>query len=467
MGKIARSNDSKKPVKKDTENTLLKLWKEEAAKSGRLPWAPKPHYNQNFNEQEVTYVAKTKVLTEMYNQIYNKNLKIRYRLNAIAKEIKSLKRVKRVLCRRLLDLNDEDAIGIHLEIPDKDTNTVDAMGLVIRLNRNQTIGDVVKTVQNNFSSPITKKKKFGSEKRINGSCCLPKDLSMFDAECSKEEKFRIMSIIDTSKTRTLVQQIRNMKILVDRVLADNYMYYIIDTNTRESFVVDMGSCANVANIERREEFKLTGALITHHHWDHSGGLAEFHKQYPNVKIFGQDKSRINELTDVVEDNQIIEWNDMRIQCISTPGHTQTHTCYYVQDQKTKQNALFTGDTIFLAGCGKFFECPASVMYETIYNRLFNIVADNTEMYFGHEYSLNNLKFAKTVEPQNMRTLEKFEAIKQQLAMGRSTCPSIWGEEKLYNPFLRVREDSVKNFAQAIDPIAVLDRIREKKNNYKS
>ncbi|KAI6201298.1 Hagh [Aphelenchoides besseyi] len=404
MGKIARSNDSKKPVKKDTENTLLKLWKEEAAKSGRLPWAPKPHYNQNFNEQEVTYVAKTKVLTEMYNQIYNKNLKIRYRLNAIAKEIKSLKRVKRVLCRRLLDLNDEDAIGIHLEIPDKDTNTVDAMGLIMLFQ---------------------------------------------------------------SKTRTLVQQIRNMKILVDRVLADNYMYYIIDTNTRESFVVDMGSCANVANIERREEFKLTGALITHHHWDHSGGLAEFHKQYPNVKIFGQDKSRINELTDVVEDNQIIEWNDMRIQCISTPGHTQTHTCYYVQDQKTKQNALFTGDTIFLAGCGKFFECPASVMYETIYNRLFNIVADNTEMYFGHEYSLNNLKFAKTVEPQNMRTLEKFEAIKQQLAMGRPTCPSIWGEEKLYNPFLRVREDSVKNFAQAIDPIAVLDRIREKKNNYKS
>ncbi|KAI6214971.1 hypothetical protein M3Y94_00330800 [Aphelenchoides besseyi] len=156
MGKIARSNDSKKPVKKDNEQTLLKLWKEEAVKNGRLPWAPKPHYNQTFDEQEVTYVAKTKVLTDMYNQIYNKNLKIRYRLNAIAKEIKSLKRVKRVLCRRLLDLNDEDAIGIHLEIPDKDTNTVDAM--------DQTIGDVVKTVQNNFASPITKKKKFGSEK---------------------------------------------------------------------------------------------------------------------------------------------------------------------------------------------------------------------------------------------------------------------------------------------------------------
>lgn len=89
------------------------------------------------------------------------------------------------------------------------------------------------------------------------------------------------------------------------------------------------------------------------------------------------------------------------------------------------------------------------------------------MYFGHEYSLANLKFAKHVEPNNMRVAEKAETCKQLVQNGRPTCPSTWGEEKLYNPFLRVREEQVKAFAQATDPIEVLDKLRTAKNNFTS
>ncbi|KAI6241478.1 Hydroxyacylglutathione hydrolase-like protein isoform X2 [Aphelenchoides fujianensis] len=267
-------------------------------------------------------------------------------------------------------------------------------------------------------------------------------------------------------SRVLRQQVRTMKVVVDHVLADNYMYYIIDTNTREGLVVDMGDASRVADIERRDEFKVKGALITHHHWDHAGALDVFQKNYPSAKIYGRDPERIKQLTDEVTEDQVIEWNSLKIRCICTPGHTTSHTCYYVVDQKTGHKALFTGDTLFLAGCGKFFECPAEVMYKSIYDKLFSVVADNTEMYFGHEYSVNNLKFAKHVEPHNVRVLEKLETCKQQLQMNRPTTPSIWSEEKQYNPFLRVREPTVQNFAQSTDPIDVLDKLRTAKNNFK-
>jgi len=257
-----------------------------------------------------------------------------------------------------------------------------------------------------------------------------------------------------------------MRVVVDRVLDDNYMYYLIDTQTSEALVVDMGDASKVAEIEKREGFNLKGALITHHHFDHSGGIFDFVKAYPNAVVYGQDKERIHGLTNLVADNQTIEWNSIQIQCFSTPGHTTSHVCYYVTDKKTNERALFTGDTIFLAGCGRFFECEASVMYQTMYERLLKRVDDNTDMYFGHEYSLTNLKFAQKVEPHNKHIDEKLDQCKQLLQNNKPTCPSKWSEEKTYNPFFRVKEQAVKEFTNATDPIDVLDKLRTAKNNFK-
>lgn len=133
----------------------------------------------------------------------------------------------------------------------------------------------------------------------------------------------------------------------------------------------------MADVARREEFKLTSALVTHHHADHSQGAQELRQRFPDVHIYGADSERIDGLTDVVVDGQVINFNRIEVHCIATPGHTTSHVCYYVVDKQTDQKALFTGDTIFLAGCGKFFECPATVMYDTIYNKLFPKVPDVT------------------------------------------------------------------------------------------
>jgi len=258
-----------------------------------------------------------------------------------------------------------------------------------------------------------------------------------------------------------------MKVVVDKVLADNYMYYLIDTNTssHEAFVVDLGDVTKVAEIARREEFEVKGALITHHHWDHSAGAADLAKEFPKAKIYGQDKSRIPALTDEAADNHIIKFNSIDIHCYSTPGHTTTHVCYYVLDNSTGERALFTGDTLFLAGCGKFFECKPSVMHDSI-SRLLEHIDDKTSMYFGHEYSITNLKFAKKVEPHNPRVIEKLEQCRQLLQNGKPTCPSTWKEEKQYNPFLRVGESAVKEFTGVTDPIEVLEKLREAKNSFK-
>ncbi|CAD5222206.1 unnamed protein product [Bursaphelenchus xylophilus] len=255
-----------------------------------------------------------------------------------------------------------------------------------------------------------------------------------------------------------------MKVVVERALADNYMYYVIDDSTRDGFVVDLGDVTNVAKVERREEFKLKAALVTHHHWDHSQGASEIRKQYPNIKIYGGDQDRIQQ-TDNVTDGQVINFGNIEIVCIGTPGHTTSHICYYAKDKRTQKKALFTGDTVFLAGCGKFFECPASVMYGTL-NKLQNTVDDDTEVYCGHEYSTTNLKFAKEVEPGNARITEKIETVKSSLNAGKYSVPSLWGDEKLYNPFLRVDQQSVKEYCQAEDPIEVLDKLRAKKNNFR-
>jgi len=128
--------------------------------------------------------------------------------------------------------------------------------------------------------------------------------------------------------------------------------------------------------------------------------------------------------------------------------------------------LFTGDTIFLAGCGKFFECKPSVMKETL-SRLLEAIDDKTNMYSGHEYSVTNLKFAKVVEPENLKITEKLEQCNQLLQANKPTCPSTWKEEKSYNPFLRIGEAAVKKFADSSDPTDVLEKLREAKNDFKA
>ncbi|KAI6241479.1 hypothetical protein M3Y99_00305500 [Aphelenchoides fujianensis] len=196
MGKNAKQNESRKSKKGKfllVSRTLLigaikatpscKFGSEKPRRANVRPWAPNANHNRQFNAEDVTYIAKIKVLHEIFCRIYDQNHKIRYRLNGITKEIKGLKRVKRILCRRLLDLNDEESIGVYLEIPDKDTNTAAAM--------DETIGDVVSTVQSTIPPAPKKKKPEPKPKKESKPQKLP-----IKSECTEEGKSRIMSVID-------------------------------------------------------------------------------------------------------------------------------------------------------------------------------------------------------------------------------------------------------------------------------
>jgi hydroxyacylglutathione hydrolase len=145
---------------------------------------------------------------------------------------------------------------------------------------------------------------------------------------------------------------------------------------------------------------------------------------------------------------------------------QGHICYYVESPDAVQKAVFTGDTLFLGGCGRFFEGTADQMYSALIEKL-SILPDNTKVFCGHEYALGNLKFGKHVEPNNQDILNKIKWCEERRAQNEPTVPSTIAEEKLINPFMRVTCEPVQKFANAVgDSIQTMAHIRKTKDSFK-
>lgn len=156
--------------------------------------------------------------------------------------------------------------------------------------------------------------------------------------------------------------------------------------------------------------QLKSVLTTHHHWDHAGGneklVSKCHKE---LKVYGGD-DRIGALTNKVHQNDEIRLGNLTIRCLFTPCHTTGHICYFIDSAKG-QRAVFTGDTLFSAGCGRFFEGNANDMHAALIGQLSQL-PDDTSVYCGHEYTLQNLAFAKHVEPNNQDIAKKIDACKK-------------------------------------------------------
>lgn len=161
---------------------------------------------------------------------------------------------------------------------------------------------------------------------------------------------------------------------------------------------------------------LTTVLTTHHHWDHAGGnvklVNQFAKLEPNVKlaVYGGD-DRIGALTNKIGQDDTLSIGELRIKCLFTPCHTTGHICYYVEAPFGKR-CVFTGDTLFLAGCGRFFEGTADQMYSALIEKL-SALPDDSLVFCGHEYSLQNLAFAQQIEPNNVNVQKKVQWAKKQ------------------------------------------------------
>lgn len=189
-----------------------------------------------------------------------------------------------------------------------------------------------------------------------------------------------------------------------------FLFQIIDNGTRDAAIVDPVEPERVLDAVAKHSVSLKSVLTTHHHWDHAGGNENLVKKYQNpLKVFGGDE-RIGALTNKVKQDDEIRLGDLTIRCLFTPCHTTGHICYYIDSPKGER-VVFTGDTLFSGGCGRFFEGTADDMHAALMGKLSKL-PDDTKVYCGHEYTLQNLAFAKHVEPTNEDILKKIEACKE-------------------------------------------------------
>uniref|UniRef100_A0A8D0GJ79 Hydroxyacylglutathione hydrolase, mitochondrial n=1 Tax=Sphenodon punctatus TaxID=8508 RepID=A0A8D0GJ79_SPHPU len=251
-----------------------------------------------------------------------------------------------------------------------------------------------------------------------------------------------------------------MKVEILPALTDNYMYLIIDEETKEAAIVDPVQPQKVT--PPAIEAKRGVQIMT---LDHAGGNEKLVKLASGLRVYGGD-SRVGALTQKVTHHTSFQVGSLHVKCLYTPCHTSGHICYYVtKPSSSEPPAVFTGDTLFVAGCGKFFEGSREEMYKALIEILGRLPPE-TRVYCGHEYNINNLKFAWHVEPNNAAIQHKLAWAKAKYDSGEPTIPSTIAEEFTYNPFMRVREKSVQQHAREADPIRTMGSIRKEKDNFK-
>ena len=264
---------------------------------------------------------------------------------------------------------------------------------------------------------------------------------------------------------------------VERIptLGDNYTYLIIDEATNEAAAVDAPEAGPVVARVDALGVNLTKVLSTHHHWDHSAANPELAQRY-QAPVFGHasDAERIPGFTNGLEEGDRIKVGQLEAEVIFIPAHTRGHIAYVFPD------AVFCGDTLFAAGCGRLCEGNPKMMHEAL-NLKLGRLPDETRVYCGHEYTESNLRFALSVEPNNAATQKKMEWVRARRAKVASdwhdateaefSIPSTIGEEKATNPFMRLDSpeiiESVRKAHPASDPdpVTILGHIRAMKDSF--
>ena len=246
---------------------------------------------------------------------------------------------------------------------------------------------------------------------------------------------------------------------------DNYLWLIHDQEY--AAIVDPGDATAVEAALATHQLKLAAILLTHHHADHAGGVPALLRHW-NVPVYGPASERIAGISHALREGDVVTLTSpaLRLSVLDVPGHTAGHIAYVAVDEPW----LFCGDTLFAGGCGRLFEGTAEQMTHSL--KKIAALPDNTKVYCAHEYTVSNLRFAVAAEPDNQRTAERLAAAQALRARGIATVPSMLGEEKLTNPFLRYREKSIADLLRSSgrlnneDPIAAFAALREWKNVFR-
>lgn len=258
-----------------------------------------------------------------------------------------------------------------------------------------------------------------------------------------------------------------MAIIPVAQLKDNFAYLIGVDGATEVGVIDCAEAGKVLDAVKAHGLKLVAVLSTHWHADHVGGNEDLVRAVPGIRVFGAraEDGRIPALTDSLDDGDTASFAGLSARVIGIPAHTNGHIAYYFPTLK----AVFSGDTLFIAGCGRVFEGRADTMVASL-GKLAALPED-TRVYCGHEYTQRNLEFALTLEPGNQALREKYDWTVKTRKAGNWTVPSTIGDEKLFNPFLRanspeLRANLKKKFpALGDDPVEIFARARELKDSF--
>ena len=240
---------------------------------------------------------------------------------------------------------------------------------------------------------------------------------------------------------------------------DNYIWLL--TEGTRAFVVDPGDAAPVQARLKADGLALEGILLTHHHADHQGGVAELAARWP-VRVYAPGNESITGCTHPLSGGECIEVLGQPVRVMAVPGHTRGHLAYCAD------GALFCGDTLFGAGCGRLFEGTPAQMSASLAS--IAALPDTTRIYCAHEYTEMNLRFAMAVEPENTALQTRVASVAGLRAAGLPSVPSTLAEEKATNPFLRCQEPAVvaaalRQGATAREPVAVFAAIRGWRNNF--
>jgi hydroxyacylglutathione hydrolase len=254
----------------------------------------------------------------------------------------------------------------------------------------------------------------------------------------------------------------SLQVVPLRAFKDNYVWTL--RRDRAAAVVDPGEAGPVLDYLASERLELAAILATHHHQDHVGGVAALLAAHP-CPVYGPRGEPIPTLTRPVGGGDTVAIPELAVEfaVLDIPGHTRAHIAYY------GANMLFCGDTLFACGCGRAFEGTPAQLHASLQKLV--ALPDETLVYCGHEYTLANIGFAKTVEPGNAQLLERERTDAKLRERDLPTLPSTIGREKATNPFLRVREPAVVESAsqylgrRAGDPAGVFAALREWKNQF--
>jgi hydroxyacylglutathione hydrolase len=249
---------------------------------------------------------------------------------------------------------------------------------------------------------------------------------------------------------------------------DNYLWVFHQEGGNQACAVDPGDAAPVLAYLDQAGLQLAAILVTHHHGDHIGGVDALLRRFP-VPVYGPANPRIPQVTNVVAEGERVRVLNHEFRVLAVPGHTVEHIAYVSTERATKAGpALFCGDTLFAAGCGRMFEGNPPMMHGSL--RKLAALSPDTQVYCAHEYTLSNLRFAAAVMPDNADVQERIRNESAKRERGEPTVPSNIGLELRTNPFLRSAEPAVvaaaqRHQASASDPATIFGVLRKWKDSF--